>query len=163
MSTWVCYAYTQARLERERGERAEALQTQKDEVERLRAAQAEREKALSEQQAKLHLIATAQPARPRAAAPPAPVASPPDHARPQPSNNSAGVDLSPVLAVIDADCWPRLCVSHTHTHTQTHIYTHTNTHTHIYTHTYLYIHTGDRRGGAPVGLDQHDTCWPSCY
>ena len=158
MSTWVCYAYTQARLERERGDRAEALQTQKDEVERLRAAQAEQEKALSEQQAKLHLIATAQPARPRAAAPPAPVASPPDHARPQPSNNSAGVDLSPVLAVIDAEARllaPFVCVTHTHTHTNTHIY--------IYTHTYLYIHTGDRRGGAPVGLDQHDTCWPSCY
>ena len=88
-STWVCYTYTQARLERERGDRAGALQTQKDEVERLRAAQVEQEKALSEQEAKLHLIATAQPARTRAPAPPAPPAR--------------AVDLSPVLAVIDAE------------------------------------------------------------
>ena len=94
----MCYTYTQARLERERGDRAGALQTQKDEVERLRAAQVEQEKALSEQEAKLHLIATAQPARTRAPAPPAPVASPPAPAPP-----TRAVDLSPVLAVIDAE------------------------------------------------------------
>ena len=94
----MCYTYTQARLERERGDRAGALQTQKDEVERLRAAQVEQEKALSEQEAKLHLIATAQPARTRAPAPPAPVASPRAPAPP-----TRAVDLSPVLAVIDAE------------------------------------------------------------
>ena len=97
----MCYTYTQARLERERGDRAGALQTQKDEVERLRAAQVEQEKALSEQEAKLHLIATAQPARTRAPAPPAPPAAGASPRAPAPPTRA--VDLSPVLAVIDAE------------------------------------------------------------